>query len=177
MFYETYGEFEVPYPKAKKGKALDFSKEALNEFWGDIDEKHPGLSAALGCYIFAIRAAKGIRPWYVGQTKKSFKDECFQPDKKVHYNNVLNDIAKGTPVMILVARRTPKGKLAKALPLKEADFVEQLLISQAISKNSNLVNTKNTSFIKNINLPGVLNSPKGKPAPGAKLLKSLLGIK
>ena len=177
MYYETYGEFVVPRKQTPKGKVFDDSTKVLNDFWDMVDQQTPGLSKARGCYIFAIKAGKGIKPWYVGQTKKTFRDECFQPQKKSHYNNVINDIAKGTPVMILVARHTPKGKLAKALPLSEADFVEQLLISQSLSANSELVNTKNTAFIKKIRVPGVLNSPAGKPSPGAKLLKSLLGTK
>ncbi len=182
MFYETYGEFKVPYKQTKNGYALDFSREALNKFWSDIDEKHsrfsnPRLSEARGCYIFAIRASKGIRPWYVGQTKKSFKDECFQHQKKNHYHDVINNIGKGTPVMIIVARHTSekKTKLSKSLPPREADFVEQLLISQALSANSKLVNTKNTAFIKKIRIPGVLNSPTGKPGPGSRLLSSVVG--
>ncbi|MCY4383387.1 MAG: hypothetical protein OXE44_09590 [Nitrospinae bacterium] len=179
MFYETYGEFEVPRKQTPKGKVFDDSTKVINDFWEMVDQQTPGLSKAQGCYVFAIKASKGIKPWYVGQTKKTFKDECFQPQKKAHYNNVINNTGKGTPVMILVARHTSekKTKLSKALPLSEANFVEQLLISQSLSANSELVNTKNTSFIKKIQIPGVLNSPKGKPSIGAKLLKSLLGIK
>lgn len=63
MFYETYGEFEVPCKAGKKEKTLDFSKEVLAKFWNEIeerDEKHSGLSKACGCYIFAIRAGKGM---------------------------------------------------------------------------------------------------------------------
>ncbi len=179
MFYETYGEFEVPRKQSTKGKVFNDSTKVLNDFWDMVDQKIRGLSTARGCYIFAIKAGKGIKPWYVGQTKKTFRDECFQPQKKAHYNNVINDTARGTPVMILVARHTSenKTKLSKTLPPKEADFVEQLLISQALSANPNLVNTKNTRYIKDIKIPGVLNSPKGKPSVGAKLLKSLLGTK
>ena len=175
--YETYGEFEVPRKDVKKGKALDFSKDALSEFWSKVEEKHPGLPDAVGCYIFATKAGPGITPWYVGQTKGSFKGECFQPSKQTTYHDVCNGI-KGTPVLILVARCTPKGKLVKGkLKISEADFVEQLLIRKALSKNGKLANIKNTSFTKEIILPGVLNNPKGKPGPGSKLLSRVLGTK
>ena len=177
MNYETYGAFEVPREDAKKGKALDFSKEALSEFWSMVNETFPGLPDAVGCYIFATKAGPGITPWYVGQTKKSFRGECFQDHKKKTYHKVCDRI-KGTPVLILVARCTPNGKLAKLrLNEREADFVEQLLISKALSKNNDLANTKNTSFVKEIMLPGVLNSPKGKPSKGSRLLRSVLGTK
>ena len=175
MFYETYGEFEVPYKAGKGGKIV--FKEGLNKFWNDLDEKHRSLSIGRGCYIFAIRASKGMKPWYVGQTKKTFRDECFQPTKLNHYNNVLSNTAKGTPVLILVARHTPKGKFSKNLNVKEADFVEQLFITHALSKNNDLMNKKDTRFLRDLQIPGVLNSPKGKPSVGAKLLKSLLGTK
>ncbi len=33
MFYETYGEFEVPYKAGKGGKIV--FKEGLNKFWND----------------------------------------------------------------------------------------------------------------------------------------------
>ncbi len=179
MFYETYGEFAVPRKPTPKGKVFDDSKKVLNDFWDVVDHEIPGLSKARGCYIFAIKAGRGIKPWYVGQTKKTFRDECFQPQKKAHYNNVINDTAKGTPVMLLVARHTSekKTKLSKTLPVKEADFVEQLLISSALSANSDLVNTKNTRYIKKIKIPGLLNSPPGNPGGKASLLRSVLGIK
>ena len=177
MNYETFGPFEVPRKDAKTGRVLDFDKGVLNEFWRKIDETHPGLSGAVGCYIFAIQAPRGFTPWYVGKTEKSFKGECFELQKKEKYRNVFDDILKGTPVLILVARCTPKtGKLAKPPNPKsgEADYVEQLLINKALSKNPQLANIKNTRFFRDIIVPGVLNSPKGKPSPGSKLLKSVL---
>ena len=178
MIYETYGPFVVPTKKAKAGKVLDFNNAALNQFWNKVDEERPGLSAALGCYIFANRAGKGMTPWYVGQTKKSYRNECFENEKIKKYHNVFNDIKSGTPVMILVARCTPTGKLTTGqFPPDEAGFVEKLLISKALSKNPKLANKQNTKFLVGITLPGILNNPKGKPSPGSKLLSSVLGAK
>ena len=177
MNYETYGPFEIPLKDAKKGKVkvLDFTKGALREFWSRVDEQLSGLSDAVGCYIFATRHNRGDTPWYVGQTKNSFKNECFQSHKQNLYNDVFIDIARGTPVMILVARCTAKGrKPAKSVSSQEADYVEQLLISKALLKNSKLANIKNTRFFKELVLPGVQNNPKGKPGPGHMLLKSIL---
>ena len=77
MIYETYGEFEVPREQLKGKKALNLTKETLNNFWNMVDQKRAGLSGACGCYIFAIKAGKGRTPWYVGQSKGPFKDECF----------------------------------------------------------------------------------------------------
>lgn len=176
MFYETYGEFEVPREAVKGKKSLNLSKEALNNFWKMVDQKRPGLSGACGCYIFAIKAGQGRTPWYVGQSKGPFKDECFAFHKREVYRTV-TDRRQGTPVLILVARVTPKGKLAKKLQEREANFVEQLLISHALSKNSDLSNTKNTSFIKKLRIPGVLNSLKKRPKEETRILRSVLGIR
>ena len=177
MNYETYGEFEMPCKDTKKGKILDFYPSALNEFWSKVEERLSGLSAAVGCYIFATKFGKAITPWYVGQTKNSFKDECFQPQKRNIYNDVFNDVAKVIPVMILVARCTTKGKKpakSGSLLKGEADYVEQLLIRKALSKNPKLANIRNTKFFKEIVLPGVQNNPKGKPGPGHILLRSVV---
>lgn len=179
MIYETFGEFALPCKTGKKEKTLDFSKETLKKFWQEInerDEKHNGLSKACGCYIFAIRAGKGIKPWYVGQSKVPFEKECFAFHKRDIYRTVVERISKGTPVLILVARVTPKGKLSTALPVKEADFVEQFIIRRALSKNPDLENIKNTNLSKQIRIPGLLNSPKGKQSKGASLLRLTLGI-
>ena len=178
MLYETYGPFIVPRRDAKKGKVLDFDGPVLSEFWNIVDEELPGLSSAHGCYIFANKAGRGITPWYVGQTKNSFRKECFQHHKTNLYHKVFNDIEKGNPVMILVARCTPNGKLTTGqFPRDEAGFVEKLLISKALSKNPKLVNKQNTRFLVGITLPGILNNPRGKPSPGSKLLSSVLGTK
>ena len=181
MFYETYGEFEVPYQQTKnsKGKNLVFSKEVLDEFWENVNQHFPNqrLSEARGCYIFAIRAGKGIKPWYVGQSKVPFEKECFAFHKRDIYRTVSDRTRKGTPVLILVARHTPKGKLSKTLPENEADFIEQFLISRALSKNPDLENIKNTNFSKKIQIRGALNNPKGKLSPGALLLRRTLGRK
>ena len=178
MIYNTYGEFDVPCGNVKAGKRLDASPNALKDFWVKVDQKRSGLSEARGCYIFAIRAGKGIKPWYVGQSKGPFKKECFQPHKIVHYNKVLSNTAKGTPILLLVVRLTDQRKISKRqLPRVEADFVEQLLIGHALSANKGLINKKNTKFLKELRVPGVLNSPPGNLRKEAELLRFVLGIK
>ncbi len=66
-------------------------KEFLLAFWSRVDgEIEDGLSGAIGCYIFSIRAGKGSLPWYVGLAEKqSFRKECFTSHKLKHYNNAI----------------------------------------------------------------------------------------
>src|ERR1035438_601424 len=58
--FKPYGPFQVP---VDDGRVL--TKE-LKEFWTEIDGQYPGLSGAVGCYIFAI-SSKKTKPWYVGK--------------------------------------------------------------------------------------------------------------
>lgn len=175
--YHTFGPFAVPRKRGAEGKkVLDRSKEAINNFWEDVEENTPGLSTACGCYIFGVKAGKGVTPWYVGQSKTGFKNECFTTTKVNHYHDVINDISKGTPALILLARYTKGNKIAKTLSHNEADFVEQYMIGLALGKNSNLRNIKNTKLSRTLLIPGLLNSPPGKPSAGAQLLRQTLGV-
>ena len=130
--YEVSGPFEVQRKTAKAGTTLDFSNSALESFWERVERERSGLAAGAGCYLFAVRAARGIRPWYVGQAKVAFDQECFNHRNRNIYRDVMDDSAKGTPVLFLIARLTKKkGKLATTVEEKEADFVERQLIRVA----------------------------------------------
>ena len=77
-------------------------KESLSSFWSLVESEHEeGISGSIGCYIFSIRAGKGILPWYVGLAEKqSFRKECFTSHKLNHYNNAIAK-RKGTPLLTL----------------------------------------------------------------------------
>ena len=66
--YGLFGPFEIP--RVANGRV---DQRMLGNFWEKAEAGCPGLAKASGCYIFGIRAAKGARPWYVGQAKKAFK--------------------------------------------------------------------------------------------------------
>ena len=173
--YEVFGPFEVPRKKTTGGKlVLTFASDALADFWSDIESTRFGLSLGVGCYLFAVRAARGIKPWYVGQTKNAFKKECFTDNKKNIYRDVMENRQSGTPLIFLVARTTPKGKLSKSVSEREAGFVEQKLMHAAIATNAKLYNIHNTTFVKTLIIPGILNSPKGKPTTAVESFKLTL---
>ena len=171
-----FGEFEVPRKSRKDGRqTLNFSKDALTNFWEDVERARVGLRSGAGCYLFAVRASKGMRPWYVGQSKRAFEKECFAHHKQSIYRDVMDDTAKGTPILFLIARVTPTGRLSKSVQKNEANFVERKLIHDATNANSELKNIHNARFVKNLEIPGVLNSPKGKPSDAVQSLKVALG--
>ena len=175
--YYTFGPFAIPRKAGAKGKkVLDDSTAAINRFWKDVGRTVQGLPTARGCYVFGMRAGKGIKPWYVGQSTTGLRDECFQPTKVNYYHDVINNTNAGTPVLILIARHTKGHKLSSSLPEKEANFVEQYLIGLALRKNPELKNIKHTRYLRTLQIPGVLNNPTGKPSTGAGLLRLTLGV-
>ena len=67
-----------------------------------------GLSLTL-----AYTIAKTLERWdagYVGMTKGSFRQECFQPTKINHYNDALGRFSKAHPVLFLLPKLTASGK-------------------------------------------------------------------
>jgi hypothetical protein len=54
--YRVFGPFEIP----RDGDRVDSG--AKKGFWSEVERERAHLSIAVGCYIFAIRAAKGARP-------------------------------------------------------------------------------------------------------------------
>lgn len=105
-------------------------------------------------------------PWYVGKAEKSsFKQECFGAFQINCYNDALARYGKGTPLLYLVTLLTPGGRLSK--PSKSGSraisFLERWLIGEALSKNPDLCNIKDTKFLKELIVPGLLGSKPGHP--------------
>ena len=170
--YGVFGPFEVP--RHDGGRVV--ASGQLQDFWEEVGKNHPGLPDASGCYIFGIRAGKGATPWYVGQAKKAFREECFTYHKLHRYNEVLVDLKKGTPILLFLARQTPKGRFANKLPKPEADSLENLLIHNCLRANQELLNISKTSFFKEAEIPGLLNSPQGVPPESTRFLRRLLNL-
>lgn len=172
--FRPHGPFKV----AVKNGGIDKAKE--KEFWLEVEEAQQGLSGAVGCYLFAIRAGRGVRPWYVGKTEKaSFKKEVFQDHKFKIYWTALGERRKGTALLYFVAKYTPGGRLAK--PAKKAGYtsvrtLEELLIGTCLSRNPKLVNTKTTKYFKELQVPGYMNESPGARSKAGKSLAALLGV-
>lgn len=108
------------------------SEEKIREFWED----HSELGEGRGCYIFALRAGKGITPWYVGKTERSFKSEVFASHKLKYFHEAMSLYSKGTPVLFfLVAPESKSKRLGKHIR-----DLEEFLIQTARVVNPNLLN-------------------------------------
>jgi len=174
--YDTFGPFEVPRCKAGNGqRSLDLQARQLRKFWAEVEVETSGLSEGRGCYIFAIKAGRGMTPWYVGRSTTGFKRECFQAPKQNTYQNAYNEIRRGKPVLVLVARMTQTGRLSRGtLEKREADFVETTLMHRAWSRNPRLKNVNGLAIARQLTIPGLLNPEPGAPSRGAQLLRATL---
>jgi len=174
MIYTIHGPFDIPINK--KNGLVDRHNKTLKEFWVCVDRNEESISSSCGCYLFAIRAAKGFKPWYVGRTgKQSFQRECFAAQKINIYNDVLAN-RKGTPVLFLLSKRTIKGKFVKPSRKQPHDisYLETLMIGSAIEKNPELMNIKKTKYLRSISVPGLINTPKRKPTISEQQFKKAI---
>jgi hypothetical protein len=119
-----------------------------------------------------MRAGKGTRPIYVGKAaKRTFRQECFTPDKRLKLTNAMTDYERGTPVVFLIVH-TGKGKLN----LKVIDEVEQFLIQNALARNPDQL--QNVHFTKKSGwwIGGVFRSQAGQPSHDAVKFRKALGL-
>jgi hypothetical protein len=171
MKFSVHGPFEIP----RVGQAIELGARDRRQFWQAVDEAEPGLSEACGCYVFIIRN----KAHYVGLAQRQpFKNECFGPHKIVAYNQALRSVT-GPPYFVLCARRTGGGRLSSPSRNghRDVDFLEKLLIGQAIQRNPNLQNIHGTKLLQQLHVPGVVNSRPGEAnAHSVKVLRKALGI-
>ena len=172
-----YPHCSIEIQKKSNGHIAD-DKESLNSFWSRVDtELKDGLSRAIGCYIFSRRAGKGILPWYVGLAEKqSFRKECFTSHKLKYYNDEVIS-RKGTPLLTFISKYTLGGKLVNPTGNEHRDvqFLEAMLISSCLRRNPNLYNIKDTKLLREMVVPGLLNTPQGKTPDSVLEFRVLIG--
>jgi len=175
MNFYPHSAFEIP---RQDNGLIAGDKESMLDFWARVDdEQEDKLSGAIGCYIFSIRAGKGALPWYVGLAEKqSFRKECFTSHKLVHYNNAVAN-RRGTPLLTLVAKYTPGNKLLGPTGGEHRDiqFLEAMLISNCLSRNAELFNIRDTKLLREMVVPGLINTPQGKAAASVSDFRVLIG--
>jgi hypothetical protein len=171
MKFEPYGPFTLP----RSNGAVDRTEKRA--FWEKIEGSHPSLPAAVGCYIFAIKAGKGFTPWYVGKTEKlSFARETWQDGKLLNFGEVIRNYDKGKPVLFLLAKVTGKGKFTKPTRrrnLGSVSALEEMLIAVCLQRNKELLNKKLVKY-RAMHVPGYLNDQRGKRTKAASDLAQLL---
>ncbi|WP_400768750.1 hypothetical protein [Methylosinus sporium] len=170
MNFDVLGPFVI----TRHGPKNLISKQSFIDLREEVEKKRIGLSNACGCYVFAMRAGKGITPFYAGQACATpLIGEAMNPSNIAKYNDVPH--RKGNPVMFLLPMVTPTGKLRKrptnGKPLRSIDFLEEWLIATCLIKNPNLINNKKTKILRNIHVTGILNA---KPGSGKNRASSAL---
>lgn len=156
MRFDVFGEFSVP----RNGNLVSRSREHKRSFWAAVEDAASGLAGACGCYVFVIRN----RAWYVGMAEKqSFKQECFALHKITQYNEALAQVG-GNPTILLLPKLTPGGRFASPTSRGHVDIrlLENLLIGSALGRNPDLQNVKGTKLLREMNVPGFLNSRQGQ---------------
>jgi hypothetical protein len=59
---------------------------------------------------------------------------------------------------------------------RDIDFLETMLIGMALEKNKNLLNIKKTALLREMEVPGVINSPQARPTSNETDLRNTLGL-
>ena len=130
------------------------------------------LASKRGCYVFAVRAGKGMTPIYVGKaTRSSFEKECFNPANRHKFSNGMADFKKGTPVLYFIRHPSQRGKINA----KQIGEIENFLIQNAAVRNPNIQNLRGRQAPK-WSIRGVLRSGQRRPTSAESDFKHLIGI-
>lgn len=163
--FSVHGPFEMPCQKNKASKSI--TTENTKQFWKENEH----FRSKKGCYIFALKAARGYTPYYIGKTKKSFSEEIFKPHKLNKYHSAFADRLHGKPVFFFVLPPSKRGKVNA----KHIAELERFLIQTGANVNPNLVNVRGTKPL-GWAINGVIRNGKGMPSKGATHLKKCLKI-
>jgi hypothetical protein len=165
----TSEPIDIPFRRVPNGSAKHIAAQNVAEFWSKPEARR--VADKQGCYVFALRAGKGYRVWYVGKATKSFERECFASHKLNHYNDVLFDGRKGTPVLFIIAPDGNKTKVPAAL----CDDIETLLIHAAYIENPEIKNRQKTK-IPTWTIAGVVRRKKGAVSKRAQVFRTMMGL-
>lgn len=163
--FTVRGPFEVPISKLPAARMV--GPDNAKRFWQD----HPRIGGEKGCYVFAIRAAKGIKPIYIGKATKSFKQEVFTDHKRNKYNTALGSQLKGTPIMYFVILDRSRGRPNS----KAIGEVETYLIQAGLKANKRLLNDRKAA-VEAWQIKGVVRSSVGSPTNAALSLRQCLNL-
>ena len=163
--FTVYGPFKIPVKKGKGGKGID--KYELSEFWNKAGE----IADKKGCYVFSVRLSQGaIKPWYVGKTSNSFRNECFTYHKITKYDEVLRDYAACTPVLFLIVSAAPHAS-------NQIKALEKFFIDLGVTVNPKILQTKDVSRPR-WTIPGVTESNgRGKVPVAVLKFRKAFGLK
>ena len=171
MKFQVYGPIMMP-KKEMRATAL---RKAIDENLSDDPETLKAWKVACGCYVFAIGKKGGARPWYVGKTTNTFRQQCINGDKPTMYRTLLRKQSHGTPMLYLVAQIKPTRGDFAAPNSGAIEWLESLLIAKAYKRNKNLENIQKTDKVKNLEVAGFLGKGKRARTGPAKSLRKVFG--
>lgn len=160
------GPREVPCNQGRAARTI--TDENVYEFW----DRNVDVAEERGCYVFGIRAGKGLTPAYVGKASGSFRREAFAHHKLTRYQQFLADYQRGTPVMFFILAPTKRGAPNRT----HIAGLEKFLIQTGQAANPHLLNIKGTKT-EEWGIAGVLRGGKGKPSNGAREFRRLMKLK
>jgi hypothetical protein len=174
--YEVYGPYLTPRAQSEA------DGDALSIFWNGIEDDVPGLSRAIGVYVFSTCHGLNYTPWYVGKTNANngFRSEIFQDHKLNHYVSA-SQRKRGYPAIHLIAKvEENRGNFCRASKRsgQQIDQLETILIGVALQANAHVRNSKKTWFNKNCQVPGIVGRPViGRPTKAIASLRDSLALK
>lgn len=142
-----------------------FTRESADQF----KEQHKEILSKPGCYIFALKASQGYKPWYVGKTDKSFYSEAFTPDKLQKYNEVAASSHRGTPLLFFLQAPGRVGEQRK----RRIAELELYLIQSASKKNPKLINIKGAKG-PDWGIRGILRCKRGTSNKSSQIFKRIM---
>ena len=162
VVFNVRGPFPIKLRRRPGGRFIDV--ETIARFWSQCAD----LVEETGCYVFGVRAGRGIVPAYVGQSTTGFKNECFESHKLQHYHGALADRAKATPVMFFLVRTEGPASTVEA----SVDRLEDFLIQIASDRNPSLRNVRRVEWC----IQGVVRSQPGPPSDAAVFFRRMMGL-
>jgi hypothetical protein len=164
MDFDVFGPFKIERENLRSARMI--TKASMTGLWDKLEDESEGLSKACGCYVFGIKAAKGILPYYAGQALKSaILSEAFNSSNILKYNKALLDRGAGTPVLFVLPWLTNGGKYRRPSAADSnpvLDFLEDWLIAQTLQRNAKAINNKKTKFLRKVHVTGVFNAEQGE---------------
>lgn len=162
--FEIDGPYEISRTKQPGGTLIQ--KENIAAFWEECD-----LAGERGCYVFGVRAGRGIMPGYVGKATKCFEQEVFTPHKLVKYRDYMAKTKKGTPVMFFAVAPSGGGKSTE----KAIGDCELELIFLARRTNPETVNERSISGPSFV-IPHVTSPWRGRRSTETNDFMAMLGL-
>jgi len=173
-FFDVWGPFAV----AQEDRGWITTKQA--DFWEEVENGCDGLSSAIGCYLFCLRTPKRIVPWYAGRTiaQGGFSAECFQPHKRLIYNDVVQNHAGALaqPALFLFPLITPSGRFSTAGKSGKGVIIwlERYLMTAAFARNAEVRNIKDMTYLRQVEVRGILGTSMGRPHDDVRAVRRAL---